>query len=84
MAVWMEFRCEKRATDGFEGCWSHQNAGPMDMAYADTNEAVLDNLRDLRRWARQGGWTLTRDGWVCPTYSATMNAPTPPSTGAEK
>lgn len=80
MGIWMEIRCEARTQDFAEQmakgvsrarCWSHQNAGPMDMA-SDTQASVLDVLRGMERDAKQAGWVKTKAGWVCPDCAKHM------------
>ncbi len=75
MPVWMELRCDARSTpdaerrEGDQRCWSHRNAGPMDLA-ADDQRSVLSVTRDLFAAAKAGGWKRTRDGWICPACVA--------------
>lgn len=80
MGIWMEIRCEARTQDFAETppkgdykarCWSHHNAGPMEMAN-DTQASVIDVLRGLEREAKLGGWLKTKAGWVCPECAKYM------------
>jgi len=64
--IWIEFRCSRRSRDDAVRCWSHVNAGPMEIACDDT-ASVLQMLKLLARAARESGWRRFRiEGWVCP------------------
>jgi len=73
MGTWIEIRCENRSESSAEGrginvgdrCYSHDNAGPMDMAN-DTRASVAETLRVLDEDAKSSGWKKTREGWICP------------------
>lgn len=73
MGIWIEMRCENRSNPSSEGkpgsfdkrCWSHDNAGPMEMAN-DTQASVIETLRDMESKAHTEGWEKTKYGWICP------------------
>lgn len=73
MGTWIEIRCENRSNSNSEGrglkvgdrCYSHDNAGPMEMAN-DTRTSVTETLKSLDEDARSDGWKKTREGWICP------------------
>lgn len=82
MGTWIEFRCENRCEPSAEntpwetdGCWSHRNAGPMELA-EDTRVDLIATVRTMERQARGYGWIRTKEGWVCP-YCAPRLQPDP-------
>ena len=65
MSFWIEMRCAARDTETqAKDCWSKQSEGPMEIAN-HTNADVLLTLKLLREDARQCGWKLTKEGWIC-------------------
>lgn len=62
--IWLEIRCEGRG-EGDTGCYSDENCDPA-IGAAETNRDVLHALKLLRKSAREEGWRLTKQGWMCP------------------
>lgn len=78
MGTWIELRCEQRSEssadgDGIKRCWSHDNAGPMEMA-GDTRASLIETMRNLEAQARSTAWKKTQVGWVCPFCAPLMKA----------
>jgi hypothetical protein len=66
MAIWMEIRCDGRNEKGGpDGCWSHTNSGPQEMAH-NTKGSVENFRRILLNEARDAGWQIKRHWFFCP------------------
>lgn len=73
MGTWIELRCENRAELSAEGrginvgerCYSHDNAGPMEMS-GDTKASINETINSLAEEAESHGWLKNASGWFCP------------------
>ncbi|ECH9540619.1 hypothetical protein ABN36_18325 [Salmonella enterica subsp. enterica] len=72
MAIWLELRCERRGegrSSSDKPCLSDENNGPMLMA-GDTKKSAALVAGELFDEAKNDGWELYKEGWICPNCLA--------------